>query len=137
MAKTVTLTKTDFERLKALVWADPAPSDQDKDALRDLRRELDRAVIVDSGHIEPDIVTMNSRVRIRDLDTGDENEYALVYPLAADISHGRISVLAPLGTALIGYRKGDVVEWRVPSGVRRFKIAEVVFQPEASGDLSS
>ncbi len=137
MAKTVMLTKADYMRLKVLVRADPNPTDQDKDALQELRAELDRAVVVEAARIDAEIVTMNSRVRIRELSTGAEHEYTLVYPLAADFASGRISVLTPLGAALIGYRKGDDVEWKVPGGIRRFKIIEVLYQPEASGEADA
>ncbi|MDD8027315.1 MAG: nucleoside diphosphate kinase regulator [Acidobacteriota bacterium] len=137
MAKKITLTKTDYERLRALAPADPNPLDPDKGPIRELMAELDRAVIVEGSRVDAEIVTMNSQVRIRDLDTGEENEYTLVYPLDADIRQGRISILVPLGTALIGYRKGDVLEWKVPGGIRKFKILKVLYQPEASGDLDS
>jgi regulator of nucleoside diphosphate kinase len=60
--------------------------------------------------------------------------YSLVFPQEADASEGRISILAPVGTAMIGYRVGDVIEWEVPSGLRRLKVEDVLYQPEASGD---
>jgi regulator of nucleoside diphosphate kinase len=60
--------------------------------------------------------------------------YSLVFPNEADADEGRISILAPVGTAMIGYRVGDVIEWQVPSGLRRLKVEEIIYQPEASGD---
>jgi regulator of nucleoside diphosphate kinase len=60
--------------------------------------------------------------------------YSLVFPNEADIDEGKISVLAPVGTAMIGYRVGDVIEWEVPSRLRRLKVEEIIYQPEASGD---
>jgi regulator of nucleoside diphosphate kinase len=72
---------------------------------------------------------MHSRVRLKDLDSGKENVYTLVFPAEADIAQSRISVLAPLGTALLGYRQGDVIRWRVPGGWRRWKVKEVLDQP--------
>lgn len=137
MAKNVTLTKADYERLMALVSVDLSPQDPDAGSIRELRTELERAVIVESGEVGADIVTMNSRVRIQDLDTGEQKEYTLVFPLAADFNQGKISVLVPLGTALIGFRTGDVVEWKVPGGIRKFKIKKILYQPEAAGDLDS
>lgn len=134
MAKSITLTRTDYDRLKAMVSVDLDPSDPDKRVLRDLRGELDRAIIVDSKDIDPNVVTMNSCVRIRDLDSGEENEYTIVYPQAADFKKGKISILVPLGTALIGYRKGDIIEWNMPGGIRKIKVVSVLSQPEASGD---
>jgi regulator of nucleoside diphosphate kinase len=75
---------------------------------------------------------MNSTVRVGDLETGEEETYTLVYPEEADIEANRLSVLAPVGTALIGYRAGDVVEWPVPAGVRRFRVEAVLFQPKSA-----
>ncbi|RYD78610.1 MAG: transcription elongation factor GreAB, partial [Verrucomicrobiaceae bacterium] len=78
----------------------------------------------------PDIVTMNSVARVRDLDSDDEMELTLVYPDAADAESGKVSILAPLGTALLGYRAGDTFQWKVPAGVRSFRVEAVLFQPE-------
>ena len=80
---------------------------------------------------------MNSTVRLRDLETGEEETYTLVYPDEADIGENKLSVLAPVGTALLGYRAGDVVEWPVPAGVRRFRIEEVVSQPRGARALTA
>lgn len=77
---------------------------------------------------------MRSTVRLKDLESGKEMIYSLVFPDEADVEQGRISVLAPVGTAMIGYRGGDTIEWEVPSGLRRLKVEEVLYQPEASGD---
>lgn len=88
-----------------------------------------------SDEVPPDVITMNSRVKLQDLDSGDEMIYTLVYPSDADTGQNRISILAPIGTALIGYRVGDIVEWKVPSGVKRLKVEEILYQPEASGDF--
>jgi regulator of nucleoside diphosphate kinase len=62
-------------------------------------------------------------------------EYELVYPADADMAHGRLSVLAPVGTAILGYRRGDVIEWPVPAGLRRLRVEEVLYQPERAGAL--
>jgi len=78
---------------------------------------------------------MNSRVTVRDMETGERSVYTLVYPEHADYREGRISVLAPLGSAMLGYRAGDVVEWEVPKGTKRMQIEEIHYQPEASGDF--
>ena len=94
--------------------------------------ELDRARIVSAGSVPADVVTMNSRVRMTDLDTGKEMTYTLVFPREADFSQGKISVLAPIGTAILGYRAGDVIEWRVPGGRRKLRVEEILHQPEAA-----
>ena len=85
--------------------------------------------MVPRAEIPPDVVTMGSTVRLTDLQTGEEETYTLVYPNDADIDENKLSVLAPIGTALLGYRAGDVVEWPVPAGVRRFRVEEVLSQP--------
>jgi regulator of nucleoside diphosphate kinase len=80
---------------------------------------------------------MNSKVRLRDLDTGEKETYTLVYPHEADASAGRISVLAPVGTAIVGNRVGDVIEWPVPAGLRRLKVEAVLDQPERAGEYDA
>lgn len=102
--------------------------------LDSLKEELNRAHIVQPTDIPSDVVTMNSRVRLRDMRKEDELVYTLVFPRDADTVKGRISILAPVGTAILGYRVGDIVEWQVPAGKRNFKIEEVLYQPEAAGD---
>jgi regulator of nucleoside diphosphate kinase len=80
---------------------------------------------------------MNSSFRLRDLETGEEVVYTLVFPAKADSSSGKISVLAPIGTAVLGYRVGDVVEWQVPAGMKKFKVEAILYQPEAAFDFQS
>ena len=91
-----------------------------------------RAEVIATRDLSPDVVTMHSTVRVRDLDSGTSVVYTLVFPVDADIEKKRISVLAPIGTALIGYRAGDVLEWATPGGTKRLHIQEVLFQPEAA-----
>jgi regulator of nucleoside diphosphate kinase len=97
----------------------------DQEHLDDLRIELERALVLDPSELSPSVVTMHAAVRVRDLESGRRQELTLVSPHEADVSAGRISVLAPLGTALLGYRKGDVVERVMPGGLRRMLIEEV------------
>ena len=75
---------------------------------------------------------MNSEVLLHDLDTGERMEFTLVLPSVADINEKKISVLAPLGPAMLGYRVGDEFKWPVPSGFRRLKVTRIYFQPEAT-----
>jgi regulator of nucleoside diphosphate kinase len=75
---------------------------------------------------------MNSEVRLQDMDSGATQRYKLVLPNHFGFDNS-VSVLAPIGTAMLGYRVGDVIEWRVPKGIRRLKILEVLYQPEAAG----
>ncbi|MBA7597315.1 Regulator of nucleoside diphosphate kinase [subsurface metagenome] len=106
----------------------------DKNYLKELEKELNRGKIVEPEDIPKDVITMNSMVRLKDLDSGEEMTYTLVFPGIADISKNKISILAPIGTALIGYRVGDIIEWEVPAGLRKLKVEEILYQPETAGD---
>jgi regulator of nucleoside diphosphate kinase len=131
--RTIFVTEEDMQRLSDLVESAERISSRDLQHLRMLKDELAQAEIVTSDEIPADVVTMNSRVRLKDLDSGRESIYALVFPRDADVAQGRISVLAPIGTAIIGYRAGDVIVWSVPAGERRFRLEEILYQPEAAG----
>ena len=102
-----------------------------------LGEELERAIEVEPDDVPSDVVTLSSTVRVTDLENGASMDYTIVMPGEANYDAGRISVLAPLGTALLGYRVGDEIEWEVPRGVRRLRIAAVLFQPEAAAHASS
>lgn len=102
-----------------------------------LAEELARAEEVAPAEVPPDVVTLNSTVRVTDLDHGDTRQWTVVMPGHGRYEDGKISVLAPLGTALLGYRCGDEIEWEVPGGRRRLRIDEVVFQPEAAGQYEA
>jgi len=131
----IVVTQDDMARLKELVRQGRKSSRRDQDHLAELDRELDRAEIIGAEELSPDVVTMHSMVRVLDLDTGSSRVYTLVFPVEADIEKKRISVLAPIGTALIGYRAGDTFRWKTPGGTKHFQIEEVVFQPEAVAAL--
>jgi regulator of nucleoside diphosphate kinase len=132
---TIRLTTQDKLRLTRLL-NEVDTTGEDREHLDDLRHEVARAGVVPASDIAPDVVTMKSRVRVLDLDDICELEYTIVYPHEADLEKGRISVLAPIGTALLGYQEGDIVEWKVPGGRRRLKIDAILYQPEASGDIN-
>jgi len=135
MAKrTIHVTDYDMQRLRKLLEGTQHWNSKDRDYLAHLEDELDRAVLVPSKKVPADVVTMNSQMRVKDLDSEKEMSIQLVFPSEADFEQGKISVLAPIGTALIGYREGDTVEWKVPSGVRRLLIEKITYQPEAAGD---
>jgi regulator of nucleoside diphosphate kinase len=129
----IVVTRDDMARLRELVRQGRKASRRDQGHLAELDQELDRAEIIDANDLSADVVTMHSTVRVRDLDAGTSVVYTLVFPVDADIERKRISVLAPIGTALIGYRAGDNVEWMTPGGPKRLEIEEVLFQPEAAG----
>jgi regulator of nucleoside diphosphate kinase len=94
-------------------------------ALRKLREELDRAAIIDAAAFPADVVTMDSTVAFEDLETGEHEEYTITFPERADVDLGRMSILAPIGTALIGCRVGDIVTWATPGGLRKLKVRRV------------
>ncbi|HZU34472.1 MAG TPA: nucleoside diphosphate kinase regulator [Gemmataceae bacterium] len=126
----IVISDADSRRLRA--WLESARQDASVlgEYLDALAGELKRARIVPRADVPPDVITMNSVVRLRDLETGEIEEYELVYPAEADLAQGRISILAPVGTAILGYRLGDVIEWPVPAGLRRLRVEEVLYQPE-------
>jgi regulator of nucleoside diphosphate kinase len=136
--KQIYLTESDFERISVGLRGNWLRDREDVGDLSRLRDELQRALVVKSTEIPRDVVTMNSRVRLRDLDSGDAVVFSLVYPSfvhrsGTDVPEMTVSVLAPVGTAILGYRVGDTVEWEVPAGVRRLKVEDVLYQPEATG----
>ena len=131
--RTILVTRSDMQKLMKLLDLRGTSRARDRQHLEMLAHELERAEVVPSEDIPSDVVTMHSHVLVRDLDSGRETGYTLVFPVDADINEGRISVLAPIGTALLGYREGDELEWQVPGGARRLKIVRVPYQPEASG----
>ncbi|HVK19577.1 MAG TPA: nucleoside diphosphate kinase regulator [Fimbriiglobus sp.] len=128
--RVITIADDDRVKLELLLRRAAVLEPEQAPYLAALAGELQRATVVPRSEIPADVVTMNSVVRLRDLVTDEEETYMLVYPADADIEQNRLSVLAPVGTALIGYRAGDVVEWPVPAGVRRFRVEEVVSQPK-------
>ena len=132
--KQIVITESDFDRLTGLVES-PRYRATHAILLAGLKQELDRGRIMAAEEVPSGVVTMRSRVRVRDLRTDEAETYTLVYPEEADINAGRLSVLAPLGTALLGTRVGQVVKFDAPAGQRRLKVEQVLYQPEAAGDL--
>ena len=132
----IQVTQDDMKKLMALLASRLKLRTRDQEHLEMLAQELDRAEIVQSGDIPADIVTMHSHVLVRNLDTGRESTYTLVFPSDADIAQGKISILAPIATALLGYREGEEIEWPTPGGRRRLSVVKVLYQPEAVGDES-
>jgi regulator of nucleoside diphosphate kinase len=123
----IVITKHDAASLRGLLAARIRAA-RDQDHLHELGAELERALIAERGEVPRDLITMHTRVRVLDLKSLERRELVLVFPSESDPAAGRISVLAPLGTALLGYREGDEVEWTMPGGLRRLRI-EKVWQP--------
>ena len=126
----VIITAEDHRRLESLLTAPSTRFLAGCDRLDELETELRRAVIVPQEEVPEDVVTMNSTITLRDLESDELETYTLVYPDRADIANNKLSVLAPVGTAILGYRVGDELRWRVPAGWRHFKVEQVLFQPE-------
>ncbi len=132
---TMCITKTDFERLGNLIELVRGQNDRaNLSYAGKLEDELEYSEIVAPEDILPDVVTMRSRVKLKDLDTNEEKAYSIVFPSEANFDDGKISILAPLATALLGNRTGDTVEFHAPSRLRRLKVLEILYQPESAGD---
>jgi regulator of nucleoside diphosphate kinase len=129
------ITQVDKERLEKLITKEKEFNPSSREYLKDLGQELEQANVVASKDIPNDVVTMNSKVMLIDIEADEEMTYTLVYPEDADLSQDKISVLAPIGTAILGYRVGDTVNWKVPNGVVELKVEAILYQPEAAGDF--
>jgi len=134
---TIYISETDRKRLGKLIELVRNGDDRSNLAyVNKLEDELEFAEVVASEDIPPDVVTMRSKVRLKDLDTNEENSYSIVFPTEANFDEGKISVLAPMATALLGSRLGATVEFEAPGRTRRLKVLELIYQPESAGDLN-
>jgi regulator of nucleoside diphosphate kinase len=129
MSHAIIVTDLDLTRLRAVIDQHDVPAAELLDA------ELHRAVVVPRRAVPPDVVTMNSDVIYQDEATGARRTVRVVYPRDADAGRGWVSVLAPIGSALLGLRVGQHIDWPLPTGPRRLRVVAVPYQPEASGDL--
>ncbi|QMU29677.1 nucleoside diphosphate kinase regulator [Adhaeribacter radiodurans] len=130
---TIYLTEKDYQRLHNLVQHQSHI--YGNQATQVLCRELKRAKIVASEEIPVNVITMNSTVRLKELKSKAEMVVTIVYPKEANLSDRKISVLAPVGTAVLGCQVGDKIEWHLPQGPATYKIEEIIYQPEAQGDF--
>jgi regulator of nucleoside diphosphate kinase len=127
----ITLSTVDIQRLERILEDGNVPNSPNIEALRE---ELSRAEVVEPQQMPAGVITMNSRVRLLNESTGKPHELTLVYPQAADGALGRVSVLAPVGSALLGLSTGQSIDWPMPDGtVSRLKVLEVLYQPESAG----
>lgn len=131
-----TITVVDHVRISSVVSELLSDIARRSPGLGNLRRRLGDAIIVEPTEIEPDRVTMNSRVLFRYRDTGEERIVRLVYPpyQNADYDPEAVSIMSPLGAALLGARKGEAVSWQAPAGELHGEAVEILYQPEAAGD---
>lgn len=131
MEKRIVVSKRDVMRLRSVMGDTRTMSAMDREHRFELKQELERAVVVEDAALPADVVSIDAKVLLRDVQTNQSSVYTVVFPAQADPTRGRISVFAPLGTALLGYRAGDEVEWWMPGGLRRLKI-EAVLQADPS-----
>ena len=128
LQQNIIVTDTDLQRLLSVVDHNATPTAEELEA------ELHRAQVVEQRAVPADVVTMNSELIYEDCATKARRQIKLVYPKDADAAQGRISVLAPIGSALLGLRIGQTIAWRVPNGTKHIRVVEICYQPEASGD---
>jgi regulator of nucleoside diphosphate kinase len=133
----VVMTDADVRRLTRMLRGVEGPQNSLFGYAEALRGEMGKASVVPQREVPADVVTMNSRVKVRDVKTRKVETYVLVYPWEASMTEDGLSVLAPVGTALIGARAGDVVSCRVPKQEREraLRVEGVLFQPEAAGQF--
>ena len=130
LQQNIIVTDTDLQRLLSVVDHNATPTAEELEA------ELHRAQVVEQRAVPADVVTMNSELIYEDCATKARRQIKLVYPKDADAAQGRISVLAPIGSALLGLRIGQTIAWRVPNGTKHIRVVEICYQPEASGDYA-
>jgi regulator of nucleoside diphosphate kinase len=128
------ITTKDVEKLRDLIRDAYHTEYRGSDYLKKLAEEIEKAAVVLPDQIPSDVITLNSTARLVDQKTNEEMLYTLVFPEEADISQGKISILAPIGTAMLGYKVGDTFEWDTPGGKRSIRVKEILYQPEAAGD---
>lgn len=133
---TIYISQTDRERLGNLIELVRNGGERSNLSYANkLEDELEYAEVVSPQKIPPDVVTMRSKVRLKDLDTKEETVYSIVFPSEANFDEGKISVLAPLAMALLGHRLGASIEFQAPGRVRRLRILQILYQPESAGDF--
>lgn len=133
MEKTMFITVNDYQRITGLIEFASLKNKSPEIADR-LLKELKVAKRFPQNGISGNIVTMNSRVLLKELTSGRETEITITYPQDSDSREKKVSVFSPIGVALLGCREGDITSWRVPGGIGRFKVEKVIYQPEAAGD---
>lgn len=119
----VILGEDDFRMLKQFSETFPGRPNANE---MSLSYELNRAIVVENGELPADSIRLNSYVKVKELSSNKEMEFAIVMPAFADFKQNKISVLTPMGSALIGLCKGETVEWKMPAGMRKFKVLDVI-----------
>jgi regulator of nucleoside diphosphate kinase len=133
---TIYLSQADVEKIHRLIGEVVRAGNRSMSNIQQLEGELERALVVEPHKVPPDRITMRSQALLKDQETGETMTYTLVFPEDADIDQGKISVLAPIGTAMLGCRVGDLIDWETPGGTRSIRVEKLLYQPEAAGDYS-
>jgi regulator of nucleoside diphosphate kinase len=133
MQKDLLIIQKDAERLRLLIRDRTSCDENEQSYLKQFAEELLRARIINPKNMPPDVVTVNSLVKLRDMDSREFCLYRIVYPGGRESGNERVSVMAPIGMVLLGCRVGDVVALPVSGGMRRLQIEKVLYQPESAG----
>lgn len=133
---TVYVTEHDLKRLRALIEEAAWNKDRSPADLERLETALSRRRLLPSDEVPPDVITLNSRVQLFELDTGETFTCTLVLPHEADIGQFKISILSPVGLAMLGHRVGGIFDGPTPAGLKRLEVTAIWSQPEATGDFS-
>jgi regulator of nucleoside diphosphate kinase len=133
-SRRIFITDYDLDRLKMLIRSQGDLKRPDKLQLHNLAADLRHAVVISAQKIIPNVITMNSRFHLKDLDTAEEGEYTLVFPGKTNKGYGKISILAPIGAALIGAQESETISVMAPSGIKRLRVESISYQPEAAGE---
>ena len=127
--KKLVLTQTDFSRLTKIINHEKEIYKRRQDNLQKMLEELNKAIIVTPEKIDNSVVTINSVVKFTDLITNMNIQLKIVYPKNANINKKHVSILSPIGTALLGCKKGETVDWHIAGSKKRYFINEVIYQP--------
>ncbi len=131
----IRITEADLNKLRKTIVDAMRGEYRNSVYLRELEKELDRAEIVPSREIGKNVITMNSKAQFKDLESGDVFELTLVYPEDSHEGEDVVSILAPIGTAMLGYQVGDEFSWQTPGGSARLKVEKILYQPESAGEF--
>ncbi len=132
----IIITELDKERLERVLAEAAAQTVQPDEHLEAFRREFKLATVVPSEDVPADVVTMNSTVDMYDMEFDVTDTYTIVYPINADIFSNRLSILNPMGMAVLGRRQGEIAQWQNTNGEHQLKLMKLVFQPEREGAMN-
>jgi regulator of nucleoside diphosphate kinase len=131
MSRKIYITESDKDKLLKLINKGKYEEFKNNINLKELEAEINRAEVTSVDNLPEDVITMNTKVLL--LIDGTEEDLTLVYPSEADMLENKVSVLSPIGTAILGYSEGSIIEWKVPNGTSKIEVKKVLFQPEALG----